>query len=151
MLECISEVSVMPPTKVSPPQEYPDKDLAYFFEQKKYLFEFFYKLKPRQRFIIMKRETSLLFAYLIGYYAAWSFVKFINPSAYAQSMSPTHIFGWSKDEWSMLFHIVELGVVLILLVACGTHMLLARRPNQWVAKTGTFLLGFITKSLTAFP
>jgi hypothetical protein len=56
----------------------------------------------------------------------------------------------SQDDWHLAMHVLEFGVIILVFAAFCLHIITSKRANQWVWRTATFLLGFMTKSLSSF-
>jgi hypothetical protein len=136
-----------------------------FMQKKEDLWAYFYSLPSGKRLTILLLETRYFFIFWLGYMGCmllWKHVLLGIPTsryvpflthlfdmqAYAQAAGGPEFGGLTLAQWRLflwlLFHLSLLGVML----ACTWHMLKRKRPNAWVGKTATFLLGFLVKALT---
>jgi hypothetical protein len=134
-----------------------DEDLAprgaakFFFQRQMELYDYFNKeLIPRERLKVLVREISLSLWYFFGYLLSSLSVRFFAVQALAQSPDVPKFLGMSPCDWSLAMHVFEFCVIILILAACFVHIIFSKRTNQWVWRTATFLLGFMTKSLSSF-
>jgi hypothetical protein len=129
----------------------PQGALDYFFDREAALYDYFSKeLTPRERLTVLVYEMLLPLWYFFGYLLALLFLRFFTVQALAQPSSVPSFLGMSQDDWRLAMHVCEFGVILLAFVACCVHIITSKRANQWVWRTATFLLGFMTKSLSSF-
>jgi len=130
-----------------------DRGTERYFQMKSDLWGHFYSLTSGQRASIILSEVLYIILFLCGWVAFAVYLRYghfvvaelFSMSAWAQAaasrVSPSEQF-FKYALWLA----INLSLVAVML-GCVAHMLFAKRKNQWVAKTATFLLGFLTKSV----
>jgi hypothetical protein len=142
------------------------QDLVYA-RKKEELWGYFYGLPTGKRFRILFWETRLFLIFWVGYAACVFFWKhvalgiptsryvpflahLIDMRAFAQApvTAPDMLMGLTPAQWRLSIWLSFHFVLIVVLGACVFHMLYKKRPNAWVAKTATFLLGFLVKAVS---
>lgn len=130
-----------------------------FDQARERLWEAFYRMSSGDRFATMISEgwVFICFAFgMIGYSFVTPYyyrvVELFDITAQAQpaAQAVPQFGGLNKADWVLLYAVIVHFVLLLACIGCFAHMLLAKKKNTWVAKTGTFLFGFLVKSVTGF-
>jgi hypothetical protein len=136
---------------VAPDQAMPE-DLRLYYDKARELNEFFSDgLKPRERWHILKQQAAPLVLAAIGYLFATLGLRFFTGIAFAQTgADKTTAFGFTQYEWLVVVYVTYNVVVIGILLTLVTMIVRGTR-SQWVWRTASFLLGFLVKSISAFP
>jgi uncharacterized membrane protein len=128
------------------------EDLRLYYDKARELNEFFSDgLKPRERWHILKQQAAPLVLAAIGYLFATLGLRFFTGIAFAQTgADKTTAFGFTQYEWLVVAYVTYNVVVIGILLTLVTMIVRGTR-SQWVWRTASFLLGFIVKSISAFP
>ena len=134
---------------------YPSRDQGTerYYQIKGALWDHFYSLSLGQRASIIWGEILYIVLFICGWIAFSAFLKYghvataalFSTTAWAQTAVP-RISSTEQIFKYTLWLVINLALVVVML-GCVCHMLFAKRKNQWVAKTGTFLIGFLAKSV----
>ncbi|MEA2936208.1 MAG: hypothetical protein QOD74_2854 [Variibacter sp.] len=143
-----------------------DHEISLYQRKKEELWNYFYGLPSAKRFRILVDESKYLFAFWLGYLGCmflWKHVVLAIPvsryvpflaqlfdiRAFAQTqVAPETLAGLTSYQWRLAVWLIFHMVLVIILMGCVGHMLYSTRARPWVAKTATFLLGFLVKALT---
>jgi hypothetical protein len=126
-----------------------DERIDRYFRLRYSLADYFYSLRPAQRWHIVQRESFLLLFYLFGGIFAQGLNRGFSwiGQAHAQTATEPVFIGLNKHEWGLALSVVLNLVLVAILMLCVIQLVFGKKQNAWAAKTATFLLGFLTKSL----
>jgi hypothetical protein len=124
-----------------------------YLDLKERLWRAFYALDFSGRVNVLVNEALPMLVFSLGYSVYEVFtptsyrlvMRIFDMSAMAQTFG-----GMTKPDWQLAIWVVFHLTLLAILVGCVGHMLFSGRASTWVAKTATFLLGFLTKAITSF-
>jgi len=108
------------------------------------------KLNKQERWHVLKQQASPLVIAAIGYLIATFGLRFFTGVAFAETAAGKLVFGYSPHEWSVVIYLAY-NVVVIAILLILVRLIVTGTRNQWVFRTASFLLGFLVKSIAAFP
>jgi hypothetical protein len=128
------------------------EELQRYYEKANELNEFFSdRLKPEDRWCVLKKQAAPLLIATIGYIFVTLGLRFFTGIAFAQTNAGQALaFGYTQFEWSVAMYVIY-NVVVIAILLTLVAMIVKGTRNQWVWRTTSFLLGFLVRSITAFP